>query len=140
MPDYGATDRVRRSAAEQYVRPARARRQSTLQIHSGTLEKTLVQQGVLQPNRFPLVCNALRSRKFLTENSLELVDVKAPPSGQSSTAIFTYRLAAERPSIRQAITPSSPTLLDLRGVLKSTYKKLGGAEQFHEQQREGWSR
>jgi hypothetical protein len=140
MADYGATDRVRRSAAEQYIHPARARKQSTIKIHTGTFEKSLVQRGVLQPNRFPIVCNALRSRKFLAENSLELVDVQAPPSGRSSTVVYTYRLepVAASPKSAHVATPNS--LLDLRGVLKTTYKKLGGGEHFHKTQRAGWDR
>ena len=140
MADYGATDRVRRSATDQYVRPARARNQSTLEIHSGTFEKSLVQRGTLQPNRFPIVCNALRSKKFLTENKLELVDVKAPPSGQSSTAVFTYRLAAESVALQNTEASSAPNLLSLRGVLKTTYKKLGGSQSFHKRQREEFDR
>ncbi len=143
MADYGATDRVRRSAAEQYVLPARARKQSTIKIHTGAFEKSLVQSGVLQPNRFPIVCNALRSRKFLTQNRLELVDVQTPPSapsGQSSTVVFTYRLGRVAPSSVPIAVTAHTSLLSLRGILKRTYKKLGGAERFHNSQRTDWDR
>jgi hypothetical protein len=140
MADYGATERVRQSAVERYVRPARAQKRKTFQIHSGSFEKELVQRGLLQRNRFPIVCNALRSTRFLEENHLALVDVKAPPSGQSSTVIFTYRLQDEEPASLDTYEEGNDPLLNLRGILANTYKKLGGAERFHKAEREAWGR
>ncbi len=92
MANYGSTDKVRRTAAEQYVIPARRRSETTLTIHSGDFNKFLVQNQVLPPNRFPIVCNALQSRKFLQENHLALKEVQGPPSGRSSTVKFIYRI------------------------------------------------
>lgn len=140
MADYGATERVRKSAVEQYVRPARAQKRTTFQIHSGAFEKELVQRGLLQRNRFPIVCGALRSTRFLKENHLSLVDVKAPPSGQSSTVVFTYRIENDEPVPPSSFEEGNDPLLALMGALKDTYKKLGGAERFHKAQREGWGR
>src|ERR1039458_2830702 len=84
MANYGSTDIVRRTAAEQYIAPARKQSQTTVTIHSGDFNKFLVQNRVLPPNRFPIVCNALQSRKFLQENHLTLKEVQGPPSGKRS--------------------------------------------------------
>src|ERR1700723_2725709 len=92
MPDYGSTDRVRSSAGKRYIAPARAKKERFVHIHTGEFSKELVQERLLAANRFPLVCNALRSKKFLAENRLRLVKEEAPPSGLSSTVVFTYEL------------------------------------------------
>lgn len=139
MADYGSTDRVRRSAAEKYIMPARAKKQATVTIQTGLLEKSLVKSGILQPNRFPIVCNALKSRKFLKDNNLTLLKVQAPPSGQSSTVSYTYRLGPDAGN-KPEVTPAHPAFADLRGILKRAYPHLGGAEAFHEAERESWER
>ena len=70
MADYGSTDRVRRSAAQLYIEPARRRSEKIVKIHSGTFGKFLVDHKVLSQNRFPIICNALKSEKFLKEKPL----------------------------------------------------------------------
>jgi hypothetical protein len=146
MADYGSTDRVRQSAVERYIAPARAKRQTVVTIHTGSFEKSLVERGVIQPNRFPIVCNALKSRKFLSENNLILLNVQAPPSGQSSTVTYTYKLAPESAAkVKGGVASGSPpgvedSFQQLRGVLKRTYRQLGGAEVFHKTERKSWER
>jgi hypothetical protein len=144
MANYGSTDKVRRTAAEQYVIPARRRSETTLTIHSGDFNKFLVQNRVLPPNRFPIICNALQSRKFLQENHLSLKEVQGPPSGRSSTVKFIYRIEPIPPgSQNQPETPpasSADAFLSLRGIMKSAYRKLGGAEAFHRNESESWDR
>lgn len=143
MPDYGATDRVRRSARETYFQPARRRGESLVRIHTGSFGKDLVEHRVLQPNRFPLIYNALRSKKLLTENHATLIDVQstATAKGPSSTVTFTYRLD---PSGDDDRTPKAQaeasSFAALRGVLQKTYKQLGGAKAFHESERRDWER
>jgi hypothetical protein len=143
MANYGSTDKVRRTAAEQYVIPARRRSETTLTIHSGDFNKFLVQNRVLPPNRFPIICNALQSRKFLQENHLALKEVQGPPSGRSSTVKFIYRIEPIPPnSGNQPQTPpaSADAFFSLRGIMKSAYQKLGGAEAFHRRESESWDR
>ena len=144
MADYGSTDKVRKNAAEQYIAPARRQSQTTVTIHSGDFNKFLVQNRVLPPNRFPIICNALQSKKFLQENHLTLKEVQGPPSGKSSTVKFIYKIEPLPPG-----SPSSPAsppassadaFLSLRGIMKSTYQKLGGAEAFHRHESESWDR
>lgn len=144
MANYGSTDKVRRTAAEQYIAPARRRRETIVKIHSGTFGKFLVQNNILPPNRFPIICNALKSGKFLKENHLVLEDIQGPPSGRSSTVTFVYKVEAE-PSTpqnnpRTQVADSSSSFMGLRGILKTTYKQLGGAEKFHRSERESWNR
>jgi len=141
MADHGSTDRVRRSAAEKYILPARQRGDKLVAIHSGAFEKLLVEQRLLQPNRFPIVCNALRSKRFSKENHLTLQEVKTPAaSGQSSTVWFVYKLEPID-NAEQIQTPDdAATFAGLRGILKKTYKQLGGAQAFHTAERESWDR
>ena len=144
MPDYGSTDRVRRAAAQEYVEPARKRGDTTVKIHSGTLGKSLVANNLLAPNRFPIICNALKSAKFQKENDLTLLEVESPPtalSGRSSTLTFVYRLETHQsidPRGNGAPQKGVVTFEQLRGILSDTYKRLGGAEAFHRAERESW--
>jgi hypothetical protein len=142
MANYGSTDRVRKTAAEQYIAPARRRSESTVTIHSGDFAKLLVQGKVLPPNRFPIICNALQSKKFLRENHLTLKDVQGPPSGKSSTVKFIYKIEPLPPGNSPAARPSNAAgaFLGLRGIMKSAYRKLGGAEAFHRHESESWNR
>jgi hypothetical protein len=144
MANYGSTDRVRRTASEQYIAPARRRNQTTVKIHSGVFGKFLVQNNILPPNRFPIICNALKSGKFLKENRLVLQEIQGPPSGRSSTVTFVYKVEPQAQSSHQPSpapqTNSQNSFLNLRGILKSTYQQLGGAEQFHRRERESWNR
>jgi hypothetical protein len=144
MADYGSTDRVRRTATEQYIAPARRRNETTVKIHSGAFGKFLVQNNILPPNRFPIICNALKSGKFLKENRLVLEEIQGPPSGRSSTVTFVYKVEPQAPSppgsSSDPDTNSPNSFLNLRGILKETYKQFGGAEQFHRRERESWDR
>jgi hypothetical protein len=141
MPTYGTTDKVRQRAAIEYIEPARRSGATLVRIHSGSFNKHLVESRVVPPNRLPLVCNALVSRKFLADNYLRLENVEGPPSGHSSTVVYTFSLDPVPSSVEAANkSQSSSGFLQLRGILKSTYKKLGGGEQFHKSQRETWER
>jgi len=139
MADYGSTDRVRRSAAQQYIEPARTRGETIVKIHSGTFGKSLVEHKVLPPNRFPIICNALRSNKFQKDNRVTLLDIQGPPSGRSSTVTYVYRLEPG-PRSQQVPDRDNNLFMRMRGVLKKSYKKLGGAESFHKLERESWDR
>ncbi len=138
MPNYGATDRVRRAATRLYVEPARRKHLKRITIHSGTINKQLVEANLLSSNRLPIVCNALKSTKFLKENHLVLEEVQGPPSGRSSTVTFVYRLD-------KGLTPQKPIkktqgLLSLYGVFRGVYDDLGGVETFINKQRDEFDR
>src|SRR6266702_1619455 len=123
MANYGSTDIVRKTAAEQYIAHARKHSQTTVTIHSGEFNKFLVQNRVLPPNRFPIICNALQSKKFLQENHLTLKEVQGPPSGKSSTVKFIYKI---EPLPRGSHPPATPP--------------AGAADAFHARESESWDR
>lgn len=124
------TDRVREYARREYIEPARARRQSTVRVVVGE-----VQKAVHLTNRVPLVCQALKSRKFLTENHLILEKWEGPPSGISTTVTFTYRILDDLG--QQASTqPEEWPFRNLRGVAKEVFRGLGGGEAFLRKERE----
>ena len=140
MPSYGSTDKVRNYVSRQYIDPARRRGDKTVRIHSGEVNRSLVDTKVLLPNRFPIICNALKSKKFLQENHMVLEQIQGPASGQSSTVTFVYRLDDVI-----SIAPASSALSAMsrfeamRGALKKAYKQLGGAEAFHRKERAAWN-
>lgn len=125
------TDRVREYARREYVEPARQRGDSTIQIVAGE-----VQKAVHLINRTPLVCQALRSRKFAEDNRLILEKWEGPPSGMGTTVKFFYRLArVPGESLRH--TEQSP-FLRLRGIGKDVFQSLGGGEAFIRGERAAW--
>jgi hypothetical protein len=146
MPDYGATDRVRRFAAQQFIEPARHRGERTVTIHAGQLGKLLEERNLLSPNRFPIICGAIGSPLFAKKNKLRLQSRQGPSSGLSSSATFTFTLEPDQtpaPPSTQGNSNSGAehdSFLELRGILKTTYKRLGGAEAFHRRESESWDR
>jgi hypothetical protein len=136
---YGATDRVRSFASTRFVQPAKRQNVRTFQIHSGTLAKTLVADGLLAPNRYPIVCNALRSRRFLEENHIRLLEERTnAASGQSSDVTFIYALDHKTADHdRKELLARFDTM---RGLLKEAYREVGGAEQAINSERDEWGR
>lgn len=122
-------DRVRNYAREHYVEPARVRKESSVRIVAGEVHK-----AVHLTNRVPLVCQALKSHKFLDENGLILEKWEGPPSGMSNTVAFIYRLKddAKVLSGQRAEWP----FLRLRGVAQDIFSSLGGGEAFIRNERE----
>lgn len=123
------SDAVREYAKEQYIEPARRRREPTVRVIAGD-----VQRALRLDNRTPLVCAALRSKKFLDQNAIALEKQEGPPSGSSTTVAFTYRLEAE--SQPSEVDLNNYPLLRLYGIGKEMYRKLGGGEAFHRKMRE----
>jgi hypothetical protein len=138
VPDYGSTDRVRRTAAKLYIEPARRRGDKIVKIHSGVFAKSLVDQKVLPPNRFPIICNALKSAKFLKENHLTSLEIQGPPSGRSSTVTFIYRIE-EHESVAMPAKSELGGLLSLYGIFRG-YNEPGGSEAFMKRQRDEFER
>ena len=122
------SDRVRDYARTHYIDPARRRGEQTV-----TVAADEVQKGVRLSNRAPLVCQALRSRKFLQENQLELSRWEGPPSGVSTTVRFIYRLHENRAG---AVELPLAQLAGLWGIGKEVFEELGGAEAFIRSERE----
>jgi 5-methylcytosine-specific restriction protein B len=122
-------DRVREHARREYIEPAKHRRESTIRIVAGDVQKAL-----RLSNRVPLVCQALKSHKFLNENHLVLEKWEGPPSGMSTTVVFTYRLLDDA---SQTSSESAESMfLALRGIAKDVFQSLGGGEAFIRKERE----
>jgi hypothetical protein len=82
------SDRVRDYVKRNYIDPAQKKGEETLSIRAGDIHKEL---GFSR--RIPVVCSALRSRKFLKKCGIELTYVGGP--NNSTTTSFTYRLKKE---------------------------------------------
>ncbi len=79
------SDRVRDYVKRKYINPAKKDGKETLSIRAGDIHKEL---GFSR--RIPVVCSALRSRKFLKNCDIELAYIGEP--NNSTTTTFTYRL------------------------------------------------
>ncbi len=115
------SDEVRQHAQETYVRPARRKGENVISIRVGD-----VQKSVGLRNRVPLVCQALKSNKFLEANRLKLVSESGPPSGQSTTVTYTYEFVDGG----SAPPSGGDAWLKLRGVLKGVFAEVGGGEAY----------
>jgi hypothetical protein len=93
-----------------------------------------VQKAVHLSNRVPLVCQALKSHKFLDDNGLSLEKWEGPPSGMSTTVVFTYRFRT--PDAKGAGEKAGWPFLRLRGIAKEVFSDLGGGEEFIRKERE----
>ena len=96
-------------------------------------------------NRIAHVCSSLKTSKFLEPNGLRLVETSGPPSGTSTTVVYTYEFldTAVRPAAAPATSVGSSIfekLLQMEGILKDVYKEIGGAEKAIREEREGYSR
>ena len=114
------SDLVRQHAADVYISAARRRGDRTLTINVGAVHKALALS-----NRVPLVCAALGSKKFLTENHLRLTSKTGPPSGQSTTVTYTYEFLEAHP-----LPGNQDAWSRLRGALKDVFAELGGGEAY----------
>ena len=80
----------------------------------------------------------------MQENHLILKEVQGPPSGKSSTVKFIYKIEPLPPGLHDPSAPaaanSADAFLSLRGMMKSAYQKLGGAEVFHRRESASWDR
>ena len=119
------TDLVRDFVVRTSVDPARRSGRTEFSVVAGEVHKAL---GFA--NRVPLVCQALRSKRWLTENGIELKNESGPPSGLGTKVVFTYRFLSKS----SAAGPKG--LLSLLGIGKDLWKDWGGGESFLKGERE----
>ena len=119
-PSKSVSDLVREYAHDTYVSPAR-RQKKIFAINVGE-----VHTAVSLRNRVPLVCQALKSEKFLQANALRLISTAGPPSGQSTTVTYTYEFV----DTNEPSSPTEDSWTKLRGVLKDVFAELGGGEAY----------
>ncbi|MBL8217082.1 MAG: hypothetical protein JNK87_40555 [Bryobacterales bacterium] len=133
------SDQIREHVRSRYVEPARQRREVRFSVRCGTVEKELGMS-----NRIAHVCTALKSSKFTEPNGLKLVETSGPPSGTSTTVVYTYELIDTAPRALSAAATAGPSvfqkLRQMEGLLKDVYRELGGSEKAIREEREGYSR
>jgi len=122
-------DSIRAYGREKYVVPARKRQLEKFSIRAGDIVRELKLLG-----RVPAVCSALKSRAFLEQNSLRIVEVTGPRSGQSTTVTYTYEFVDAEDSSQSNSDPWT----ELRGSLKNIFAGLGGGEAYLRGERENF--
>ncbi len=116
------SDRIRDYGREKYVQPARERHLERFPIRTGDVVRNLKLN-----DRVRAVCSALKSKAFLESNGLKIVERSGPPSGQSTTVVYTYEFVeSPRPSPQSG----KEAWTELRGALKSVFAELGGGEAY----------
>src|SRR5487761_1161514 len=125
-----SSEQIRIYAGTQYVEPARQGTGTMVNIKAGDIVK-----GLGLKNKTPNVCSALRSKIFQEQYGVQLIGEQGPPSGMSTTVVFTYRVLKQTQA-REATSTSRSAFDRLRGIGKDTFRKLGGGEAFIRRERE----
>lgn len=127
---------IRRFASDGYVKPALTRGESTFSIPVKAVEADLKKIG-LPSGRTPLVCSALSGEKFQEENGILLDHWEGPPSRQSTTVVFHFRLAdvatGKLSESRAVESPEARAMRlseKLRGLMKEEIAAHGGTEGY----------
>jgi hypothetical protein len=143
MRNYGLSDQVRAVARDKYVVPALRSGRTAFSIRVRNLLDDLAQLG-FPANSTPLVCNALRSSRFLGED-LEITEVEGPPSKMSTTVVMHYRITDRsmggRPKgkeikldavhVQEDAKARAKRLAEgLKGLLREELSEYGGGEAF----------
>ncbi|HEY2117006.1 MAG TPA: hypothetical protein VGJ51_18050 [Candidatus Angelobacter sp.] len=115
------SDAVRNHVSQKFIKPAKQQGNKTVTVNVGEVHRAL---GL--HNRVPLVCVALKSKKFLENQGLRILSMTGPPSGQSTTVTYTYEILGTG----SGLCASPHPLIGLRGIAKEIFKKLGGGEHF----------
>ena len=117
-----SSDQIREYAGKQYVEPALYGPETTVSIKSGDIVR-----GMGLKNKTPNVCTALRSKIFQDQYGLQLIGEQGPPSGMSTTVVFTYRVL-NRGQVKGTGSASSNAFDRLRGMAKALFKSPGDWE------------
>ena len=136
-----ASDQIRAYVTEHFILPARKSGLETVVVRAGEVHKALK----WDLKRVPQVCSALSTQKFQHTANVELVEKKGPPSGQSTTVEFTFRLHPEtggrsdHPSAPGAKPVADGSGLEaLFGIFEEEFRALGGGEAFLDAERASW--
>ncbi len=141
----GLSDKIRTLAQTKYVDAAVQARKEHFSIRVKDLLIDLQAEG-FPGSHIPQICSALKTSKFLRENGLELEGIEGPPSLQSTTVIFRYRITKDLKGhdVTEKRNEGRRSLLDeedpvaravrlsegLRGILKDELAEYGGGEAF----------
>ncbi|MDR3738477.1 MAG: hypothetical protein P4L40_05600 [Terracidiphilus sp.] len=134
----GSSEMVRTIAVERYVRPALQAGKTQFAVAVKDVLRDLVAKGFPASN-IPQVCSALRKREFLRENGIEIEGVDGPPSKQSTTVVYRYRVSTWSAGRAEGAISNDPEdeavralrlSRRLRGLLKDELAEYGGGEAF----------
>lgn len=120
------SDKIRAHGRERYILPALERRASRFSIRAGDVVKEL---GI-GASRAAQACIALKTRQFLRDNELRLIETTGPKSGLSTTVIYTYEFANSAASAVGASARLEDAWSRLRGALKDVFAEMGGGEAY----------
>jgi hypothetical protein len=131
------SDRVRTYVKSHYIQPARKAGSGIVTVRVGEVRRALN----WDLRKVPQVCSALSTKKFMRSAGVELVERMGPPSGQSTTVAFTFRLVndeedAIEQNLQQKPIPNGAGLLELYGILADTFRELGGGEAYLKAERD----
>ncbi len=118
-------DKIRSHSRKRYVLPALEKGVSRFSIRAGDVVHELGIGG----HRAPAVCSALKTRQFLRDNHLHLLEATGPKSGQSTTVRYTYEFIEAESAKRE------DPWTHLRGALKDVFAELGGGEAYLQAER-----
>lgn len=127
-----ASDEIRAYVKAHYIVPARRAGSKTVTVGVGEVHRALN----WDLRRVPQVCAALATQKFQHFAHVELIAKEGPPSGQSTTVRFTYRLLdgrQEQPQLHEGtrtVKPNGAGLEALIGILSKEFAALGGGEVY----------
>lgn len=118
----GLSERVRKVAERDYVRPALSSG-AAIEIIVGDLHQTLRNEG-FPAAHINQVCSALESEKFWKAHGLEL----RTPIGQARrlSTKYHFRITTSRKFSKHSIPEKDP-LLELAGILKGAIREGAGA-------------
>lgn len=81
------SDEIRKHVKSKFIIPARLKKESRITFTAADIAK-----GMSLENRFPMICMAIDTKKFLDYARVELIRREGP--GQSSTAKWTFKILA----------------------------------------------
>jgi hypothetical protein len=114
-------DKIRTYSRKRFVVPALEKRVPRFSIRAGDVVHELGIGG----QRAPAVCSALKTKQFLRDNHLRLLEAKGPKSGQSTTVTYTYEFVEG-----DGVATQADAWTKLRGALKDVFVELGGGEAY----------
>lgn len=117
-----SSDQIREYAGKNYVEPALRGPATTVSIKSGDIVK-----GMGLKNKTPNVCTALRSNIFQEQYGLKLIGEQGPPSGMSTTVVFTYKVV-NRDAAKNTESESWSAFDRLCGIAKGLFEHPGDWE------------
>ena len=138
MESHRLTDRIRSYVRDEYVLPARKLGSARLTVRVQDIRKEMSKEESMR-GKSSVICQALQSKKLLSECELVVERIDGPPSKKSPTVVVHYRLASADRSPLQAMPETVEESAEawaarlggrLRGLLKEELALQGGGEQF----------